>query len=45
MCASPVIVEEVAGQDAAQVAFAEDEAVIQALASDRTLGSTPRMFR
>jgi hypothetical protein len=30
MCASPVIVEEVAGQDAAQVAFAENENVVAA---------------
>src|SRR3989442_8107100 len=35
MSASPVIVREVAGQDAAQVAFAEDENVIETLASDR----------
>src|SRR5436309_15863035 len=35
MRASPVIVGEVAGQDAAQVAFAEDEDVIQTLASER----------
>src|SRR2546425_4041173 len=35
MRASPVIVREVAGQDAAQVAFAEDQNVIQTLAPDR----------
>ena len=35
MRASPVIVGEVAGQDAAQVAFAENQDVIQTLASDR----------
>src|SRR5882724_339646 len=35
MRASPVIVGEVAGQDAAQVAFAENQNVIQTLASDR----------
>ena len=33
--ARPVIVREVAGQDAAQVSFAEDEDVIQTLAPDR----------
>jgi hypothetical protein len=32
----PVIVQEVAGQDAAEVSLAEDEHVIQALAPDRT---------
>ena len=36
MCASPVIVEEVAGQDAAQVAFAENENMVQTLAPNRT---------
>src|SRR5256885_14788290 len=35
MRASPVIVGEVAGQDAAQVAFAENQNVIQTLASHR----------
>ena len=35
MRASPVIVGEVAGQDAAQVAFAENQNVIQTLAADR----------
>ena len=35
MRARPVIVGEVAGQDAAHVAFAEDQNVIQTLASDR----------
>ena len=35
MRASPVIVGEVAGQDAAQVAFAENQNVIQTLAPDR----------
>jgi len=35
MGARPVIVGEVAGQDAAQVAFAENQNVIQTLASDR----------
>src|SRR5258708_6438705 len=35
MRARPVIVGEVAGQDAAQVAFAENQNVIQTLASDR----------
>src|SRR2546428_427012 len=35
MSASPVIVREVAGQDAAQVAFAEDKNVIETLAPDR----------
>src|SRR5216684_3363764 len=35
MRASPVIVREVAGQDPAQVRFAEDENVIQTLAPDR----------
>jgi hypothetical protein len=35
MRASPVIVRKVAGQDAAQMRFAEDQNVIQALASDR----------
>ena len=35
MRASPVIVGEVAGQNAAQVAFAENQNVIQTLASDR----------
>src|SRR5260370_40240749 len=35
MSASPVIVGEVAGQDAAQVAFAENQNVIQTLAADR----------
>jgi len=35
MRASPAIVGEVAGQDAAQVAFAENQNVIQTLASDR----------
>ncbi len=35
MRARPVIVGEVAGQDAAQVAFAENQSVIQTLASDR----------
>src|SRR2546430_1145164 len=36
MRVSPVIVGEVAGQDAAQVAFAENQNVIQTLAPDRT---------
>src|SRR2546426_8674508 len=36
MSASAVIVLEVAGQDAAEVAFAENENVIQTLAPDRT---------
>ena len=36
MRASPVIVGEVAGQDAAQVAFAENQNVIQTLAPDRS---------
>jgi hypothetical protein len=31
----PVIVREIAGQDAVQVAFAQDEGVIQTLAPDR----------
>src|SRR3989441_7189614 len=35
MRASPVIVGEVAGQDAAQVVFAENQNVIQTLAPDR----------
>src|SRR5262249_695182 len=35
MSAGPVIVREVAGQDAAEVPFAEDENVIQTLATDR----------
>src|SRR5437588_6169795 len=35
MRASPVIVGEVAGQDAAQVAFAQNQNVIQTLAPDR----------
>src|SRR2546425_8047907 len=35
MRASPVIVGEVTGQDAAQVAFAENQNVIQTLAADR----------
>ena len=35
MRASPAIVGEVAGQDAAHVAFAEDQNVIQTLAPDR----------
>src|SRR5260370_30586285 len=35
MRASPVIVGEVAGQDTAQVAFAENQNVIQTLAPDR----------
>jgi hypothetical protein len=35
MSASPVIVREVANQDAAQVPFAEDEHVIQTLPPDR----------
>src|SRR2546427_12665980 len=35
MSASPVIVLEVAGQDAAEVSFAENENVIQTLAPDR----------
>jgi hypothetical protein len=35
MRASPVIVREIAGQDAAQVRFAEDQNVIQTLAADR----------
>src|SRR5881409_41055 len=35
MRASPVIVGEVAGQDAAEVPFAENQNVIQTLASDR----------
>jgi hypothetical protein len=35
MRASPVVVGEVAGQDAAQVAFAENQNVIQTLAADR----------
>ena len=35
MRASPVIVGEVAGQDAAQAAFAENQNVIQTLAPDR----------
>jgi len=35
MCASPVVVGEVTGQDAAQVAFAENQNVIQTLAADR----------
>ena len=36
MCASPMIVEGVAGQDSAQVAFAENENMVQTLASNRT---------
>ena len=35
MRASPVIVGEVAGQNAPQVAFAENQSVIQTFASDR----------
>jgi hypothetical protein len=35
MRASPMIVGEVAGQDAAQMAFAENQYVIQTLAPDR----------
>jgi hypothetical protein len=35
MRASPVIVVEIAGQDAAQVPLAEDEHMIQTLAPDR----------
>src|SRR2546425_10458261 len=35
MRASPMIVGEVAGQDAAQVVFAENQNVIQTLAPDR----------
>ena len=35
MCASPVVVGEVTGQDAAQVTFAENQNVIQTLAADR----------
>src|SRR5258708_37583496 len=35
MRASPMIVGEVAGQDVAQVAFAENQNVIQTLAPDR----------
>lgn len=36
MSASPVIILEVAGRDAAYVPFAENENVIQTLAPDRT---------
>jgi hypothetical protein len=36
MRASPVIVVEIAGQDAAQVPLTEDEHMIQTLAPDRT---------
>jgi hypothetical protein len=36
MCASLMVVREVADQDAAQVPFTEDENVIQTLPSDRT---------
>ena len=36
VCASPVVVREVADQDAAQVPFTEDENVIQTLPPDRT---------
>ena len=36
MCASVMVVREVADQDAAQVPFTEDENVIQTLPSDRT---------
>ena len=36
MRARLMVIDEVAGQDAAQVPLAEDENVIQALASDRT---------
>src|SRR6267378_1312525 len=48
--ARPVIVGEVAGQDAAQVSFAEDEDVIQTLAPDRAdeplrIGILPRALR
>jgi hypothetical protein len=50
MRASPVIVGEVAGQDAAQVAFAENQNVIQTLAPDRAdqplrEGILPRAMR
>ncbi len=50
MRASPVIVREVAGQDAARVAFAENENVIQTLAADRAdeplrEGILPRAMR
>ena len=36
MCASLMVVREVADQDATQVPFTEDEHVIQTLPSDRT---------
>jgi hypothetical protein len=36
MCASLMVIREVADQDAAQVPFTEDENVIQTLPSDRT---------
>src|SRR5213594_617577 len=42
MRASPVIVGEVAGQDAAQVAFAENQNVIQTLAPDRSVRHAKR---
>src|SRR3989475_8947268 len=50
MRASPVIVGEVAGQDAAQVAYAENHNVIQTLAPDRAYkslreGLLPRAVR
>jgi hypothetical protein len=35
MCASPVIVREVANEDAAQMSFAQDEDVVQTLPADR----------
>jgi len=42
MSASPVKVREVAGQDAAEVPFAENENVIQTLAPDRAGRAAPR---